>query len=124
MIQRTYDYYGICTRVIDGDTIEVELDFGFYIKHTIRVRLLNVNAPELFSGTITERGNGRIAKEHLEGLVLNKYVKMTTLKDRMSFNRYLATVWVDDPLQIPLLEINECMNTFITTNDLNKDNIK
>ena len=34
-------------RVIDGDTVELKIDFGFCIWHTIRCRLYGINAFEL-----------------------------------------------------------------------------
>ena len=33
-------------RVVDGDTLVVVVDLGFYISITIRVRLAEINAPE------------------------------------------------------------------------------
>jgi endonuclease YncB( thermonuclease family) len=34
-------------RVIDGDTIQVRCDLGFSIDHRVRVRVANVDAPEM-----------------------------------------------------------------------------
>lgn len=33
--------------VVDGDTVRLELDLGWHIKYTTRVRLAGINAPEL-----------------------------------------------------------------------------
>lgn len=94
---KSYDYLGVCTQVIDGDTVEVALDLGFYIAVTIRVRLLNVNAPEIFSGPPAVRAVGALAKAALQGLLpTGTPVRVVTLKDRRSFNRYLATVFTYD----------------------------
>jgi len=41
-----YQYKGTIRRVIDGDTLEVDVALGFYITKTIRVRLRGINAPE------------------------------------------------------------------------------
>ena len=35
-------------RVVDGDTIDLDIDLGFYIRITERVRLKGVNTPEIF----------------------------------------------------------------------------
>lgn len=40
-------------RVIDGDTIDVQIDFGFHMKATHRLRLLRVNTPEMKGETKT-----------------------------------------------------------------------
>lgn len=34
-------------RTIDGDTIVVEVDLGFWLRNTVHLRLAGVNAPEL-----------------------------------------------------------------------------
>lgn len=102
-----FTYTGIITRVIDGDTVEAVVDLGFQITHTIRVRLLNVNAPELFSGTA--RHLGAQAKTYLESLCLDKTVTIQTYKDRMTFNRYLATITIDTE------NINELMDAYCQT---------
>jgi micrococcal nuclease len=34
-------------RVVDGDTVDLEVDLGFRIKITERFRLANINAPEM-----------------------------------------------------------------------------
>jgi len=100
-----YQYNAVCTRVIDGDTVEVVVDVGFNIKHTIRGRLYNVDAPELFSGN--NKDNARKVKEYLDELVLNKTVVVNTYKDRMSFNR-----WIIEIHSLNGQSINEQVSTF------------
>jgi len=112
-IAPTYEYYGECTRVIDGDTIEVHLDLGLRVYTTIRVRLLGVDAPEIFSGTPEERKKGNIVKEYVRSMLEDRYVKIVTVKDSTSFNRYLATVWFDTGLK-ELLNANELITSYIT----------
>lgn len=41
-----YDYAVTVHRVVDGDTIDLEVDVGFYLTTVIRVRLLGVDTPE------------------------------------------------------------------------------
>jgi micrococcal nuclease len=44
-----YEYRATITRVIDGDTYEVEIDLGFFVTlKRQRVRLLGVDTPEVF----------------------------------------------------------------------------
>jgi micrococcal nuclease len=43
-----YIYNCKVLNVVDGDTIDIELDLGFHIKVKERVRLLNVDTPEVF----------------------------------------------------------------------------
>ena len=42
-----YEYRGEVLRVIDGDSLVVEIDLGFRIKHTVVVRLAGIDAPEV-----------------------------------------------------------------------------
>ena len=41
-----YEYKARVKRVVDGDTIDFEVDLGFNVKINIRGRLLGVNTPE------------------------------------------------------------------------------
>lgn len=41
-----YKYRAKVHRVVDGDTVDLIVDLGFYIEHYIRARLLNVDTPE------------------------------------------------------------------------------
>jgi len=42
-----YTYKTTLIRVIDGDTIDLSIDLGFNIIHNIRVRLLEIDTPEV-----------------------------------------------------------------------------
>jgi len=80
-----YEYRARCTNVIDGDTIDVVIDLGFSIAHTLRLRLAGINTPE--------RGETgyRQATEALRSLVLNQDIVVRTQKDRQEkYGRYLA----------------------------------
>lgn len=41
-----FEYYARVKRIIDGDTIDFEVDLGFNVKIDIRGRLLGVDTPE------------------------------------------------------------------------------
>jgi micrococcal nuclease len=97
-----YEYRCDVTRVIDGDTVEVEIDLGFYLTAKHRVRLLGVDAPELFSGT--DREAGAAAKTFVEGWVGRKkaglrYPFRIRTEKADSFGRWLGNLTAigDDP---------------------------
>lgn len=95
-----YQYRGKLKRVVDGDTFDIELDLGFYIKHQIRVRLKDVDTPEIWSPENNyELEHARAAKAFVEGLVAeDNYVEVQTYKDRAtSFGRFVADVCVRTP---------------------------
>ena len=47
-MEPAYRYRAKLVRVVDGDTIDLDIDLGFYIRITERVRLEGVNTPEIF----------------------------------------------------------------------------
>lgn len=49
------------TRVIDGDTIQVTVDLGYYVYAEHRVRLLDLNTPELTDHDPAVRARARAA---------------------------------------------------------------
>lgn len=94
-----YFYKAECLRVVDGDTIDCQIDLGLGIYTHQRLRLLGVNTPELRSSDPAERQLARIAKEFVENSVLGKTLTVQTLKDKTGkYGRYLATIYVGDNL--------------------------
>lgn len=41
-----YNYKAKVKRIVDGDTVDLEIELGFKIKTEVRCRLLNVDTPE------------------------------------------------------------------------------
>lgn len=87
-----YYYKGIVKRVVDGDTYDIMVDLGFGIYSLIRFRLELVDTPEV-RGVEREEGLRvvEIVREKIEG----KEVILKSTK-KGSFNRYIATIWIDD----------------------------
>jgi micrococcal nuclease len=107
-VSQTYTYRATISRVVDGDTVIASLSLGLDVYHTVSLRLLGVDTPELFHGT--DRDAGAAAKE-ATALWVRRVVAdaaaigedwpflVTTHKDKESFGRYLATVWSWDMSQ-------------------------
>jgi len=64
-----YNYNAKCTRVVDGDTIDAEIDLGFDIKVKKRIRLGGINAPESRTRNKVEKKLGLAAKERLKEIM-------------------------------------------------------
>tara|TARA_R100000664_G_C2742647_1_gene130854 strand:- start:88 stop:468 length:381 start_codon:yes stop_codon:yes gene_type:complete len=64
-----YNYNAKCIRVVDGDTIDAEIDLGFDIKVTKRIRLGGINAPESRTRNKVEKKLGLAAKERLKEML-------------------------------------------------------
>lgn len=59
-------------RVVDGDTVEVELDLGFRMYHKVFVRLMDIDAPEM---KLEEHEAGKVAKQFVENWFAKYYDK-------------------------------------------------
>jgi micrococcal nuclease len=95
-----YLYRAIVVRVVDGDTIDVDIDLGFYVWiKKQRIRLLGIDAPEVKGAT---RPEGIAATEHLKSLIEGESIILRTVKgddggDRDdSFGRWLGTIYHGD----------------------------
>lgn len=64
----SYRYKAKMVRVVDGDTIDFNIDLGFHVWMLIRVRLEGVNTPEV-------HGVKHASEEYQEGLRAMDYVE-------------------------------------------------
>jgi len=86
-----YIYKVKSARVIDGDTVQVVADLGFYIDITIRVRLAGINTPELNSSILEERQLAVLAKaETFAWFELNKDMILLYSKSVDKYGRYIG----------------------------------
>lgn len=95
-------YNCVVKRVIDGDTMDVEIDLGFGIFTVQRVRLLGVDSPETFRPSCeAERVHGIRAKEFVENEVMNgKKCVLTTDRDRKcKYGRYLGVLCTEGSIK-------------------------
>lgn len=60
-----YNYNAVCTRVVDGDTIDAMIDLGFGVHIKKRIRLAGINAPESRTRDKQEKILGLAAKDRL-----------------------------------------------------------
>ena len=93
-----YEYGCQVTRVVDGDTIDVDLDLGFDIIYKCRVRLYGIDTPESRTRNKDEKVRGKLAAKFLQNAISNgeNVILQTQLKDsKGKFGRVLASVLVD-----------------------------
>lgn len=76
-----YTYAAKVLRVLDGDTIEADIDLGFDMHYIAKVRLAGINAPEM------KTPQGAPAKAHLANLLTNQNLVITT-KINKEFEKY------------------------------------
>ena len=54
------------SKVVDGDTIDADIDLGFYISLSKRIRLAGIDTPESRTTNIKEKAMGLESKEWLK----------------------------------------------------------
>lgn len=89
-----YTYKAIVTNVVDGDTVDLTIDHGIHIKRAYRMRLLDLDTPELRG---EERPRGLLAKDALISRILSKVVIVKTQLDESDkYGRLLGTIFLGD----------------------------
>lgn len=84
-------------RVIDGDTVDVVIDLGFYLSARKRIRFLEIDTYELRGGTDETKALARAAKDRLINLLdtldAKIYIK-TEMDDTGKYGRLLGRLYV------------------------------
>jgi len=99
MDDKLYHYRAKVTRVVDGDTIDVMFDLGMNTFVRERVRLKDIDTPEIFGmkKESEEFQRGMAAKAFVSERLLDKSVWVKTHKDKTGkYGRYLAEVFFQD----------------------------
>lgn len=93
-----YQYKAKLRRVVDGDTVDLDVDLGFYMTAALRFRILGVDTPELRGGTPETKAAAKEAKAFVQAELGNAISIMATTEKADSFGRWLARVsyWKDD----------------------------
>ena len=85
---------GTVIRVVDGDTINVQL-----ADRVEKIRYIGVNAPEIHHPIKGEEPGGRAAAQVNRGLVIGRRVRLELdVQPRDRYGRLLAYVWVGDTM--------------------------
>ncbi len=85
---KLYTYKAFVERVIDGDTVKVEIDLGFKIRMRQTIRLKGLDCPEI--GTPEGKAAKKFVEKQLEG---SEFITVrTTRSDK--YDRYLGDVFL------------------------------
>ena len=94
-----YEYKSRVTKVVDGDTVDVDIDLGFsIILSNQRIRLAGIDTPESRTRDLEEKKFGLLAKEMVESYCpIGSTVTLRTSKDeRGKFGRILGDFIIYD----------------------------
>lgn len=113
-----WSYRCALVRVVDGDTVILRIDEGFRNATEQSIRLVDVHAPELFSGN--DRETGATAKADVQAW-FNAVLAgtnepwpflVTTQKDKQTLGRYIGEIWAQD---------GRSLNDYLRTLDWNQE---
>ena len=91
-----YEYKVTVDRVIDGDTVDVDVHLGFnVILSKQRVRLHGIDTPESRTRIKEEKVRGLISKEYLKTACESSTIRLQS-KDRGKFGRILGVLYKDN----------------------------
>tara|TARA_Y100000034_G_C6802447_1_gene360042 strand:- start:334 stop:702 length:369 start_codon:yes stop_codon:yes gene_type:complete len=90
-----YEYKMQLVRVVDGDTVDAEINLGFDVKIKKRIRFMGINAPESRTRDLEEKARGLAAKDRVKQLLNG--CKNITLKSHGigKFGRCLGEIFLD-----------------------------
>ena len=95
-----YEYNAELDLVVDGDTLDVIIDLGFKLTTNQRIRLANIDTPEIFR-------TKQDSEEYRKGIEAKKYVekrlkenqgkmKINTYKNTGKYGRYIGQLRLKD----------------------------
>jgi micrococcal nuclease len=96
------------TKIVDGDTVDLDIDLGFGITISHRIRLKGINAPETKTLNLEEKNKGIEAKVWLEKELSKEgqWIIETTKEDK--YGRMLGILYlVGEPVTVNERMLNE-----------------
>ena len=103
-----YEYNCKIVRVIDGDSIILDIDLGFGLWiHGESIRLFGVDCPECRSRDKEEKAAGLLAKEFVEDALHVGGTYTLTTREKGKFGRYLGVIMLSDKTSINAALVKE-----------------
>ena len=93
-----FEYKCKIVRVVDGDTVDVDIDLGFGVwLQKQRIRLYGIDTPESRTRDLEEKKYGLAAKDFLAKWLSGGGITIKTHKDaKGKFGRILGELWCFD----------------------------
>jgi len=93
-----YEYKCKLVKVVDGDTVDVDIDLGFGVwLQNQRIRMYGIDAPESRTSDKVEKVYGLAAKDYLVRWTNAGGLVLKTFKDgKGKYGRILGELWYND----------------------------
>lgn len=109
-----YEYNVKIVKVVDGDTVDVDIDLGFgMVYKKQRVRMKGIDTPESRTRDLVEKQFGKASKKHLKHLLEECEGVSLVSHDKGKFGRILGTLYAhhvqDHPVFGHKVNINKQM---------------
>jgi micrococcal nuclease len=101
-----YEYKCYTIKVVDGNTIDAQVDLGFNVLIRQRIKLYGVNVGDIKSYNEHEKNQALAAKSKLTDLIGKEFICQTIVNKRGKIGRTLGKVFVEQE-DGSLLDINQ-----------------
>lgn len=106
-----YEYKVTVVKVVDGDTIDVDIDLGFgMVYKKQRVRMLGIDTPESRTRDKVEKLFGKASKKHLKKLLEECESVSLVSHDKGKFGRILGELIVENMIATEGVSTNAAGN--------------
>ena len=89
-----YIYKAKLDRVIDGDTIDVNIDLGFDIQIKKRIRFVGINTPESRTRDLEEKARGLAAKDRVKAILAENDIFTIESQEIGKYGRVLGKIYL------------------------------
>ena len=107
-----YQYKVSVVKVVDGDTLDVNIDLGFGMTYKKqRVRMMGIDTPESCTRDKVEKLFGKASKKHLKKLLESAESISLISHDKGKFGRILGEIYIhndDAELNVNQKMIDDC----------------
>jgi len=103
-----YEYECTIRRVVDGDTVDVDVDLGFGTwRCNERIRLYGVDTPECRTRDAQEKAAGLLAKEFVQDALHVGGTYNLQTKEKGKFGRFLGVIFISAKTSINAALVTE-----------------
>lgn len=120
-----YEYRCRIVRVVDGDTVDVDIDLGFGVMlANERVRIVGIDTPESRTSDPVEKVFGKLASAKVsEVLPEGSWHVLRSEEFKGKFGRILGDIIIE-PMKLKLTELLLCEHLAVEYHGQSKDDIE